>query len=211
MGLKVRVRVRGGVLIEKATELVPLWDALQLTGKWREWQSRERVSRQKGERLVAAGKAERIERMHEGFVQTVGYRRTKSVRVLRRSKCTLTKSTLDHVSDAVRSDDRHERHPEVVKFHIWSNIPETFRDAAGNFVPAGVYKSPTIRPRVSEEDEKRALALLRIELPKAEVVALPVVVVSTKPLEQRTAAQALLAAGPMLGLKAKPAVGVRVA
>lgn len=210
---RVRERVRGFELVRRESERVPLFNELQL-GKWRTWSWNEQVSLSRGERMVEAGKAERITRQVDGFVQVVGYRLLRTDRPHRCSPTTLTLGTMERVANAVAGDKRDEQHALVVKFHVWQDVPETFRDAAGNFVPAGVYKSPTVRPRVTLEEHKRAWGLLKIKIePKAaDVVTMPMTILAAaKPLAVRTAAEALAAAGSRLGMKPVRAVGVAVA
>lgn len=177
----VRMRVRGGELVRNPAEVVRLYDASQLTGKWRDWTSKENVSRRKAERLVASGKAEALPRMVDGSLTTI-YRRTTAERVLHRSATTLTRGTMDAVADAVGDEKETaaaRKSAHVLKFKVWAVVPDTWRDAEGNFVEGGVYKAATIRPKL--------------------------------PLEQRTAAEALLAAGAKLGYRVRPAAVAGVA
>jgi hypothetical protein len=149
----------------------------------------------------------------DGLVRTVGYRMRKARRLRRRSPCTLTFGVMQAVADAADGDTHDTRRAQVVKFHVWNSVPETFRDAAGNFVESGVYKSPTVRAKVSLEYETRARELLGLKkMEVAAVVAMPVVIMAAaKPLAVRTAAEALAAAGGMLGIKVQRAAAVRVA
>jgi hypothetical protein len=158
--------------------MVRLYSAHQSSGKWREWTSRETVSRGRAERMVASGKAQVFTRMVDGELTRI-YRATVEEKPLHRSPATLTFGTMEAVADAADGGKKENSKAAVLKFRVWPVVPETFRDAEGNFVEGGVYKATTIRPRL--------------------------------PLAERTAAEALLAVAPRLGLRIKAAAGVQVA
>ena len=144
-----RHRSRGKFVLSAQTRMVRLFDYLQGNGGWRDW-TFQTVSQAKAEAQVARGEAERIVRREDGLVQVVGYRRTQASQLAFRSPAALTYSTLKAVASYAGGDTltRNERR-EVEKFIAWPL--------------EGDRRAVAVRPRMSPEQHKLAMALFRGE------------------------------------------------
>lgn len=142
-----QVRNRGNYVRTIETVMVKLYDYTQNREKgWEDWQFRT-VSQAHAEREVEAGRAEPVTRMLKGDVRMVGYRALTPTRPLKRTPCTLTLSTMNAVSKRAGGAklDLYER-LEVEKFDVWALV--------------GTMKGGGVRPRISDEDRRRAGKLL---------------------------------------------------
>lgn len=141
------VRSRGSRILTAETVMVKLYDYTQKREKgWEDWQFRT-VSQAHAQREVEAGRAERVTRMMNGDVRLVGYRALTPTRPLERTPCTLTVSTMNAVSKRADREklDLYER-LEVEKFDVWALV--------------GTMKGGGVRPRISDEDRRKAGRLL---------------------------------------------------
>lgn len=142
-----QVRNRGSHIRTLETMKVKLFDYTQNREKgWEDWQFQSR-SQAYVAKLVSEGKAEPVMRMKNGVVCCVGYRALTPTKPLKRTPCTLTISTMNAVSKRADREklDLYER-LEVEKFDVWALV--------------GTMKGGGVRPRVSDEDRRRAGKLL---------------------------------------------------
>jgi hypothetical protein len=117
---------------------VRLYSYSQTTPEWREWAF---ISEPLGKvlRMVEAGEASPVRRVVAGIEQCVGFQRTTQD-ALKRSPCTLTRSTLFAVSG------EKPNRMEVVKFLVWPLIGDT--------------RATCVRPRISDVERREAERLL---------------------------------------------------
>jgi hypothetical protein len=149
-----RVRSRGKLVRNARTQMVAHFAYSQISQKWTDWSFRT-ISLQKAEGLVTMGEAEWVTRMVGGFVQRVGVKALKPVRLDRPSPTTLTFATMLAVGNADAQDlpewDRmrlsRRECDEIVKFRVWPLIGDT--------------RAVAVRPRITDAERLIAEKLLR--------------------------------------------------
>ncbi len=123
-----RIRSRGKLVLNSYNQMVAHFAYIQGSVKWQEWSFRT-ISLRQAEIKEAAGEVERVTRMIDGMVRTVGFREKSPTRCGDPTAATLTESTLKAVSKAALhlKDDRltHHEEMEIVKFIVWPLIGDT--------------------------------------------------------------------------------------
>jgi hypothetical protein len=118
-----RVRSRGKLILNSYNQMVAVFAYIQASPNWLEWGFRT-ISLRQAEIKQAAGEVERVTRMVDGMVQTVGFREKSPTRSGNPTPTTLTEATLNAVSNRDGRLERNER-MEVIKFIVWPLIGDT--------------------------------------------------------------------------------------
>jgi hypothetical protein len=124
--------------------MVRLFRCIQSSENWKDWAFWS-VAKVEVDRLVALGEAMAVTRLVDGEVELVGFRATVPVRWEQVSPATLTFATMKAVSERDGELTRRQR-DEVSKFDVWALIGDT--------------KAVAVRPRMSDADLRRAVALM---------------------------------------------------
>jgi hypothetical protein len=120
---KNRVRSRGKLVLNSYNRMVAHFAYNQISGKWREWTFRT-ISLREAEKLEAAGEVKRVTREVDGVLQVIGFASLEATVSGRPTPTTLTKKTLDAVSNQDGRLTRREE-IEVIKFIVWPLIGDT--------------------------------------------------------------------------------------
>jgi hypothetical protein len=117
---RTKILTRRKQVLNSYNRMVAHYAYLQASSKWSEWTYRT-ISLRQAENLVAAGEVERVTRMVDGAVQTVGFRALKPTSWEHPSPATLTFATMIAVGNADGRLTRREE-MEVIKFRLWPLI-----------------------------------------------------------------------------------------